>query len=142
MESIGLGRQGGGGGGSGGASTGQGYYFRDLGIICVGFSVRVLSVEFITKNQYSVRDAMLNSRATSSLLSLSEASSSTDPLSSEDIGLGCGVCLPLIFPQCSKKVSFPVGLALSSGSVLHLMAPLFRQLHIGIVSFALMRRHR
>ena len=50
----------------GGASTGQGGgmidardYFRDLGIICVGFSVRVLSVEFITKNQYSMSDAML-----------------------------------------------------------------------------------
>ena len=53
-----LGCQGGGGGGWGGASTGQGEgtidahdYFRELGIICVGFSARVLIVEFITKNQ-------------------------------------------------------------------------------------------
>jgi hypothetical protein len=35
-------------------------YFRDLGIICVGISTtRVLSVEFITKNQYSLSNAML-----------------------------------------------------------------------------------
>jgi hypothetical protein len=33
--------------------------FRDLGIICVGFSALVLSVDFITKNQYSVSDTML-----------------------------------------------------------------------------------
>ena len=34
-------------------------YFRDLGIICVGISTQVLSVEFITKNQYSLSNAML-----------------------------------------------------------------------------------
>ena len=32
--------------------------FRDLDFICVGFFTRVLSVEFITRNQYSVSDAI------------------------------------------------------------------------------------